>query len=59
MIKTKDKILSECYPDYISWDEYLEDCEKAVNISELHSDEYSSNDETLAQEEMNRNQRPS
>lgn len=58
MISTKDKLLTDCYPSNITWDEYIKECEKAVNISELHSDEYSTNDEDLADEERNNKTRP-
>ena len=58
MINTKDTILTECHPEYITWEEFLEDCEEAVNNPELHSDEYSSDDETLAQDERDCNKRP-
>jgi hypothetical protein len=58
MILAQDKLLSECHPQIISWDDYMKDCEKAVNTSDLHSDEWSSNDEELASEERNKNTRP-
>ncbi|CAB5379525.1 unnamed protein product [Rhizophagus irregularis] len=45
MILTNDKLLMECCPSNIDWDVYMRDCEKAVNISELHSDEWSTEDE--------------
>lgn len=52
MIYTKDKLLAECHPkDHISFNQFLNDCEQAINVSELHSDEWSSNDEALANEE--------
>lgn len=52
MIYTKDKLLSECHPkDHISYNQFLNDCEQAINVSELHSDEWSSDDEALANEE--------
>ena len=40
------------------WDEFMRDCEKAVNTTDLHSDEWSSDDEVLAQAERNQNKRP-
>ena len=52
MITTKDKLLTNCHPlDNISWNEFMRDCGMAINTSELHSDEYLSNDEDFAQEE--------
>jgi hypothetical protein len=58
MISTEDNLLTKCYPNNISWEEYMNDCEKAVNIPELHSDEFSTDDEDLANKERNKNQRP-
>ena len=58
MIFTKDKLLVDCYPsDNVTWEEFMRDCEKAVNTPELHLDECSSDDEDLAQEERNNNKR--
>jgi len=57
MVSTKDNMLVECHPSDISWADYLIDCELAVNTSDLHSDEYSTEDENLAQEERNANKR--
>ena len=51
MISIKDNLLAECHLSNITWNEYMKDCEKAVNTSDLHSDEWSSNDEDLANEE--------
>ena len=59
MITTKDKILNDCHSSTdISSDEFLKDCEKAVNTSDLHSDEWSSDDEALARDEKEHNKRP-
>lgn len=58
MISTKDKVLSDCQPPNMTWDEYMEDCEKAINIPNLHSDEWSSEDEALANDERINNKRP-
>lgn len=59
LISTKDKLLVKCYPsDAIPWEEYLKDCEMAVNTSDLHSDEYSTDDEKLAREEREQGKRP-
>lgn len=58
MISTNDKLLMECCPSNIDWDVYMRDCEKAVNISELHSDEWSTEDEGLANTEVEQKKRP-
>ena len=52
MIRVNDKLLEKCRPNDIMLDKFLQDCEKAVNISELHSDEWSTEDEGLANEEI-------
>lgn len=57
MISTQDHLLTKCYPPNLSWENYMEDCEKAVNTSELHSDEWSTNDEELANKERKKNER--
>ena len=51
MTLTKDKLLTNCHEGDISWNEFINDCETAMNTPKLHSDECSSNDEDLAQEE--------
>lgn len=59
MVSTKDKLLTDCHPSGdISWNEFIRDCETAINTPELHSDECSSNDEDLAQEERDNRLRP-
>jgi hypothetical protein len=58
MISTEDKILFNCCPPDIIQEEYTRNCELAVNTPELHSDEWSSNDEELANGERNDNKRP-
>ena len=58
MISTGDKILTGCCPPDIVYEEYMKNCESAVNTPELHSDEWSSNDEGLANEERSDNKRP-
>jgi hypothetical protein len=58
MISTNDKLLMECCPSNINWDVYMRDCEKAVNVSELHSDEWSTEDEGLAISEVEQKKRP-
>ena len=55
MISTKDNLLDSCHPTDISWDRFLEDCERAINMSELHSDEWSTDDAFLADEERKTN----
>jgi hypothetical protein len=59
IISTNDGLLNYCRSkDMISWDEYMLDCEEAINSPDLHSDEISSDDEALAQEERNSEKRP-
>lgn len=58
MISTSDKLLNTCHPPNITWEEYMYDCEKAVNCSELQSDEWSSIDENIANEERREDKRP-
>ena len=58
MIPTKDNLLDSCHPADISWDRFLEDCERAINMSEFHSDEWSTDDAFLADEERKNKQRP-
>ena len=58
MISANDRILSSCCPDDITPKEYMKNCELAVNTSDLHSDEWSSCDEELANAERSDNKRP-
>ena len=58
MISTRDKLLDNCCPDGISWDGFMLNCEEAINNPEVHSDEISTDDEDLAQEERDTNKRP-
>ena len=58
MIATSDGVLEQCRPPNISWDRYIEYCELAVNVPDLHSDEYSTDDEQLVNEERRDNKRP-
>jgi len=58
MVYTKDKLLTDCHPRDISFDDFLKDCESAINTSELHSDERLSDDEALAQKEKDDKDRP-
>src|SRR6185312_13882300 len=48
MIQTKDKILIKCHPSNVTWDDYVEDCNFAVNTVDINSDEYSTEEEKLA-----------
>ena len=59
MILTNDKLLTDCHPSSdISWEEFMNDCEKIVNMPEVYSDEWFSNDETLVKDEKDNNKRP-
>ena len=58
MMATKDSLLDNCRPSDISWDEFMLNCEEAINTADLHSDEISSADETLAKEERDSKKRP-
>lgn len=58
MIYTKDKLLNDYRPSNVSFDDFLEDCKRAIDTPEVHSDEYSSEDEVLAQEERENKKRP-
>ena len=40
MFAMSDGVLEQCRPPNISWDRYMEHCELAVNVPDLHSDEY-------------------
>jgi hypothetical protein len=52
MVSTKDKLLTDChFSGDISWNEFIRDCETAINTPELHLNECLSNDEDIAQEE--------
>jgi hypothetical protein len=58
LISTNGTILETCRPKNLPWERYLKDCERAVNTSELQSDEFSSEDEGLANEEREGKKRP-
>lgn len=59
MILTKDSMLAKCHPkDDISWSKYMKDCESAVNNGDVHSDEYSTDDVGLAEDERRSKKRP-
>ena len=55
MIFTQDDILNGCRPKNMTRDEFIRDCEKALNTAEIHSDEWSTEDEDLANEERDNN----
>ena len=58
MISTSDKLLDKYFSENITWDEYMKDCEAAVNTSDLHSDEWSTDDKALADGERTGKKRP-
>ena len=58
MIATNDSLLEKCRPDGVSWDEYMLNCEEVINNNDVHSDEISSDDEILAEEERKSKKRP-
>ena len=58
MIQTKDKILIKCHPSNVTWDDYVEDCNLAVNTVDINSDEYSTEEEELARKERSDEKRP-
>jgi hypothetical protein len=58
MISTNDRFLERCRPSDTTWDQFMLDCDEAINTPELHSDEKSSDDEELAQQERNDKKRP-
>ena len=58
MIATHDNLLEICRPEDVTWDEFMFNCEEAINNADVHSDEISSDDEALAQEERNNKKRP-
>ena len=59
MILTKNKTLKECCPEVVVFSDFLIECEMAVNQADLQSDEFSTEDEELANEERKNNQRNS
>ena len=59
MVSTKDKLLTDYHPSGdISCNDFIRDCETAINTPELHLDECSSNDEDIVQEERDYRLRP-
>ena len=59
MILIKDKTIEECRPDGVALSEFMAECEMAVNRTDLQSDEYSTEDEELANEERRTDKRNS
>ena len=53
MIATNDSLLEDCRLIDMSRKDFLLDCEKSINLTDVHSDEISSDDEVLAEEERN------
>src|SRR5436853_4468746 len=58
MIQTKDKILIKCHPSNVTWDDYVEDCNLAVNTVDINSNEYSTEEEELARKERADEKKP-
>ena len=48
MIATNDSLLEDCRPIDMSRKDFLLDCEESINLTDVHSDEISSDDEVLA-----------
>src|SRR2546421_12650328 len=57
MIQTKDKILIKCHSSNVTWDDYVKDCNLAVNTVNINSDEYSTEEEELARKERSNKKR--
>ncbi|GBC04949.1 hypothetical protein RclHR1_05970006 [Rhizophagus clarus] len=55
MIFTQDSILDDCHLENMTREVFIKDCEKAVNTAEVHSDEWSTEDKVLVNEERNDN----
>ncbi len=53
MIATNDSLLEDCRPIDMSRKDFLLDCEESINLTDVHSDKISSDDEVLADEERN------
>ena len=58
MIATNDSLLEDCCLIDMSRKDFLLDCEKSINLTDVHSDEISSDNEVLAEEERNMKKRP-
>ena len=52
MIATNDSLLEDCCPINMSRKDFLLDCEKSINLTDVYSDKISS-DEVLADKESN------
>src|SRR2546430_9911526 len=57
MIQTKNKILIKYHPSNVTWDDYVKDCNLAVNTIDINSDEYSTEEEELARKEKSNEKR--
>ncbi|GBB94495.1 hypothetical protein RclHR1_23670005 [Rhizophagus clarus] len=55
MIFMQDSILDNCHSENMTREVFIKDCKKAVNTAEVHSDEWSTEDEVLVNEEHNNN----
>ena len=53
MIATNDSLLEDCRPIDMSRKDFLLDCKKSINLTDVHSDEISSDNKVLAEEERN------
>ena len=53
MIATNDSLLEDCCPIDMSRKDFLLDCEESINLTDIHSDKISSDDEVLAEKERN------
>jgi len=58
MIATNDSLLEDCHLIDMSRKDFLLDCEESINLTDIHSDEISSDDEVPAEEERNMKKRP-
>ena len=58
MIATNDSLLEDCRPIDMSRKDFLLDCEEAIKLTDVHSDDISSDNEVLAEEERNIKKRP-
>ncbi|CAB4414672.1 unnamed protein product [Rhizophagus irregularis] len=53
MISTRDK----CQSRNLKWEEFIKDCIKVTNTSDIHSDKWSIEDEELVNKERSKNTR--
>ena len=54
-LRDLDKILIKCHPSNVIWDDYVEDCNLAVNTVDINSDEYSTEEEERSDEKRPEN----